>query len=174
MAPLTALLYKLGYDLVVPDGPHRTTGAADGIAVGALDEADSFGWWTYDGESHHAAPIGLDASLAALRSLGKFAGVVGFSQGGAMAAQVANAVDAEWAVLFSPVYCPGHAAQCDCPTLVAFDRADDVMECTDVLLGELPAASCVRLEHAHGHRLPPDSDPLWPTGIAPFLEERSA
>merc|ERR1711953_1590361 len=104
---------------LVPNGPHISKGPAQGAA--GLDDDDSFGWWLYDGESHDSAPIGLEKSIEHLKSLQPIVGVIGFSQGGAMAAQVANILQAKWALLFSPVYIPGHQAKCDVPTMVALD-----------------------------------------------------
>merc|ERR1712151_1481184 len=105
MVPLTSILTRLGYEMIVPDGPHKSKGPAQGAE--GLDDEDSYGWWLYDGDSHDCAPLGLDKSLEYIKTLRRFDGVVGFSQGGAMAAQVANSVHAKWALLFSPVYAPG-------------------------------------------------------------------
>ena len=86
MAPIGPLLEHLGYEVVVPDGAHKTSGPAQ-FAAG-LDEDDSFGWWTYEGDGHDSQPLGLQKSLDLVHKLGSFEGVLGFSQGGAMAAQV--------------------------------------------------------------------------------------
>ena len=174
MLPLHRILDRLGYSLVVPNAPHRTSGPAQ-FAEG-LDDEDSYGWWTYgDGDDgHDGEPIGLGESVEMLASLaesqGPFVGVVGFSQGGAMAARLANTLQASWALLFSPVFVPGHPAQCDCPTLVAFDRADDVFDATQTLLSQLPAGAR-RMEHTVGHRLPPESQ--WWAQVAGFLEAQA-
>ena len=124
---------------------------------------------------------------------GRIVGIVGFSQGGAMAAQLANRLHAQWALLFSPIYAAGHPAQCDCPTLVAFDRADEVFDATETLLSELDLArerpssasasasasaggglrmpDVQRLEHHEGHRLPADAGFYGP--IADFVERHT-
>jgi hypothetical protein len=63
------------------------------------------------------------------------------TQGGAMAAQVADRLGARWSMLFSPIYAPLHPASCSGPTLVAFDRADPVMPATRKLLEQLSASA---------------------------------
>lgn len=169
MAPLARALEGHGYALIVPDGPHVTSGDAQGAA--GLDADDSYGWWTYEDDSHDSTPIGLHASTKLLHRLGpSFVGVVGFSQGGAMAAAVADSVGARWALLFSPVYVPQRPAQCSCPTLVAFDPADEVREATKTLLDELPSATLQTLTHADGHRLPPDG--AWWESVAAFVKDQ--
>ena len=178
MVALSAVLERAGYGpFVVPNGPYKSKGAAQ-FAEG-LDEEDSYGWWQYpDDDAKDAPPIGLSESLEYVRGVaekaaGPIVGVVGFSQGGAMAAQVANAVGARWALLFSPIYVPGSPAQCDCPTLVAFDRTDEVFGETETLLGELerPERSVERVEHGEGHRLPADRE--WYSAVAAFVEANS-
>ena len=124
----------------------------------------------YDGDSHHSRPIGLQLSLDLVSKLGTFEGVLGFSQGGAMAAQVADDVGARWALLFSPVYVPASPARCSCPTLLAFDLKDEVHEATERLVSELPRDSLTQVEHTEGHRLPVGGD--WWNNIANFLEEQ--
>ena len=88
-----------------------------------------------------------------------------------MAAQVARSVGASWALLFSPVYIPGHPAQCDCPTLVAYDSADEVVAATRRLLAELPLAHH-EVRHDYGHRLPPAAASSWWRTIALFLQQQ--
>ena len=170
MLPLHRILDKLGYSLAVPNGVHMTTGPAQ-FAEG-LDDKDSYGWWTYaDGdESHDGAPIGLEASVEMLAALGPVAGIVGFSQGGAVAAQLASALRAPWALLFSPVHVPGKPARCECPTLVAYDRADEVFGATQQLLAQLPHAQ--QLEHEVGHRLPPEGG--WWAQVESFVASTAA
>ncbi len=194
MVPLnTTVFERLGYEVLAPNGPYKTSGAAQ-FAAG-LDEDDSYGWWTYADEqdaTNDQPPVGLsqaaeyiDKYLETYRrnaqhssegvglSMPTVDGIVGFSQGGAMAAQLANHVGARWALLFSPVYAPTFPAQCDCPTLVAFDRADEVFGATETLLEELSSGgkrreALVHLEHQEGHRLPADEG--WYAPIAEFLD----
>lgn len=90
-----------------------------------------------------------------------------------MAAQLADRIGARWALLFSPIYAPTYRAQCSCPTLVAFDRADEVFAATEALMEELSEGgqrveALVRSEHLEGHRLPADEG--WYASIAEFLE----
>ena len=143
MVPLTSVLEKLGYGpLIVPNGPFKSQGEAQ-FAEG-LDQEDSYSWWEYEAaasvdgptpgseQEQSEEPLGLSKSMTYILEIvakqsGPIVGVVGFSQGGAMAAQVANSVGAKWALLFSPIFVPGSGAQCDCPTLVAYDRADEVV-----------------------------------------------
>ena len=172
LAPLHRILAGMGYSVVVPNAPHKTTGPAQAAEGLDLDDGDSFGWWTYDPDEkstgHDGEAIGLDTSLEFLQSLGTFSGVVGFSQGGAVAAQVASAVESQWAVLFSPVYVPGHIAQCDCPTLVAFDPRDSVVgDATKKLVAEL-REDVVQVEHSVGHQLPAEVE--WYAPVVRFLE----
>lgn len=168
MAPLLPILQELGYQPLVPDGPHLSKGPAQGAA--GLDDDDSFAWWLYDGESHGSVPVGLGKTMEYLQGLGPVAAVIGFSQGGAMAARVANALKAKWALLFSPVHVPGQPAECDCPTLVAMDPAEEVHPCTLRLLQELPSSTQTVL-HAEGHRLPAAS-PWWEQ-ISTFLKAQT-
>ncbi len=222
MAPVSALLEALGYELVVPDAPFKTAGPAQ-FAEG-LDEDDSYGWWTYaeqwhddqpapgtgrrhgdeqreiethgraahaadadddaradaaavhapeDGyTSHDAQPIGLEASLASLARIGPVAGILGFSQGGAMAAQLADTLGARWALLFSPVFVPARPARCSCPTLLAYDPTDEVRAATRRLEAELPNATLTKLQHAEGHRLPVAG--AWYEGVEAFLREHTS
>mgnify|MGYP002630715235 CR=1 FL=1 len=173
MAVLIPVLRRLGLELTVPNGVHRTSGAAQGAA--GLDEEESFGWFLYHGEDHaHARSDTVEQSIAFLLSIGPFEGVIGFSQGGAMAAAIANHVQARWALLFSPVFVPQHSAQCDCPTLMVFDREDEVAAAaTQKLFTELPP-NIGLLEHHHGHRLPPSSDTQAYGDIVRFLEVHTA
>ena len=64
--------------------------------------------------------------------------MLGFSQGGAVAAQLADDVGARWALLFSPVYVPRRPARCSCPTLLAFDRDDEVRGATAISVADHP------------------------------------
>ena len=171
MAPVGAILERLGYELVVPDGPHKTRGTAQ-FAAG-LDEDDAYGWWTYENEDagHDTTAIGLEESLKLVRTFSPAAGVVGFSQGGAMAAQVADELGAKWALLFSPVFVPAHPARCSCPTLLAYDPVDEVDAATRRLVSELPARTLKRLEHGEGHRLPVAG--TWYDAVAAFLDAHS-
>lgn len=180
----TEILERLGYQMVVPNGPHKTSGAAQ-FAEG-LDQNDSYGWWTYPDEDggNDQLPIGLNESIAYIEDLlgneqnsnrnekgsdnqpasTAVVGIIGFSQGGAMAAQLANRLRAKWVLLFSPIYAAGYQAQCDCPTLVVYDRADEVFSATEQLISELQISrdrsgkssiiSPQRLEHNEGHRIP--------------------
>jgi pimeloyl-ACP methyl ester carboxylesterase len=171
LLPLTSILHELDYELVVPNGPHAATGPAEGAED--LDDDDSYGWWLYDGDGHDSKPIGLEQSVKFLMELGPFDGIVGFSQGGAMAALMAGRLGAKWALLFSPVYVPGSAAQCKCPTLVAYDTQDQVFGATKKLLTQIPTTS-THLNHGHGHRLPPiaidSTTTAWWGQIAGFLK----
>eukprot|EP01052_Picozoa_sp_SAG31_P034547 SAG31_NODE_4054_length_3633_cov_1.767402_4_plen_185_part_00 len=177
MTALAAILGRLGYELIVPNGPHKTTGPAQGAA--GLDADDSYGWWRYSSSnSHGGEAIGLEATEELIDSLFKddrpaIAGVVGFSQGGAVAAYLANRLGVTWSILFSPVFVPGHHAQCDCPTLVAFDPADEVRNETQQLIGELPADKVTKIEHSHGHRLPPASETQWYSRLESFVKSKS-
>ena len=181
MAPLATILTARGYGLVVPDGPHATTGAAQG-AEGIDDkDGDTFGWWRYasDDSSHDSVPIGVDASFATLEALsrheGPFAGVIGFSQGGAMAAAVAKTLGVEWAILFSPVYVPQRPAQCDGLAtnglLVCADPEDEVAAATQKLVAELPAQNLQQLQHGYGHRLPPKDDSVFWREVERFVSK---
>ena len=123
----------------------------------------------YDGGSHDSRPLGLQSSLDLVDKLGTFEGVLGFSQGGAMAAQVADIVGARWALLFSPVYVPGRPARCSCPTLLAFDSNDEVHAATKKLVLELPHDGLTQVEHSEGHRLPVAGE--WWNGVTAFFEQ---
>jgi acyl carrier protein/predicted esterase len=167
MRLLTVVLHGMGFKVVFPNGPHRTSGAAQ-FAAG-LDEDDAYAWYTYSDEALlGTSAIGLDATLALVESLGdEFAGVVGFSQGGGIAAQFAKQVGAKFAVLFSPVHVPGQSAWCTCPTLVLRDPNDTVAADTTTLIAELPADSTEVLDHSEGHRFP-TAPPLY-ANIASFV-----
>jgi len=167
MLPLTAILDEMGYEIVVPDGPHRA-GGGDAFSAAGLDTDDAYGWWLYDGDAHNSPTVGLERGIEVAQGFGPVDGIIGFSQGGAMAAQVADAVNAPWAVLFSPVFIPQMPARCGCRALVVFDRADEVMPATATLVAELAAAPA-QIEHRHGHRLPPSTDADLYARIAAFL-----
>ena len=162
-AGLITILDKFGYSLLVPDAPHVSNGSAQG--AGGLDRNDSFGWFEYsDGDlpAHATQKIsGLQRSLDSLREIGPVEGVIGFSQGGAMASAVADSLGAKWALLFSPVIIPGHEHSCQCPVLAAVDLDDPIAaKSTHSLVAMLnerrrgSSTSVKLVHHADGHRLP--------------------
>ncbi|NWX97939.1 OVCA2 Esterase, partial [Nothoprocta ornata] len=155
-------------ELVTVSAPHRVPG--DG------DDDDPRAWWfsgpgSFEAREAAAAPRGLDESLsavaAALAEHGPFDGLLGFSQGAALAAMACAlraAGDGRFPVAFAVLVAgfasraPAHAAfyrqPIALPTLHVVGRADAVI--APRLSWEL--ARCfvepVVLEHPGGHFVP--------------------
>jgi hypothetical protein len=91
-----------GVELVFPTGPLKLSPAempgAD-LDAASDDDSDAYGWWRRKDVGPGSEPLyadldsGLKTIADTLKAEGPFAGVIGFSQGGAAAALVASLLD---------------------------------------------------------------------------------
>ncbi|KAF2110223.1 dihydrofolate reductase [Lophiotrema nucula] len=98
--------FPSGISLVYPTAPIRLSPAdvpfpvattTNGDANGAEEETDAWAWWRRKGDAEPYTYEGIEQGLAHLASIlqkeGPFDGVVGFSQGGAMAGMLASLLE---------------------------------------------------------------------------------
>lgn len=96
--------------LSYPTGPHRLIPAEHPTFEHEKAEgegADTYGWWNRTSDSpiiYTGIPTGLESVAETIRAEGPFDGVIGFSQGGALAALVASALEANPARLLPSEY----------------------------------------------------------------------
>jgi len=129
--------------------------AASGEAAPKLDAAESFEWWGERGGSYERgwmAPHfgGLEDTLPKVSSLAPV-GVVGFSQGGAVAALL----QCSWVAMFSAVVPPG-LQQRSTPSFHSWDEQEEfAAQCAEV-------ADCFGEKEVHchneGHNVPRGED----------------
>lgn len=89
-----------GVELVYPTAPIKLSPAhIPGFDIDAAqgDETDAYGWWVKKGDSepytYEGIERGLETVAEVLRTQGPFTGVIGFSQGGALAGMVASLLE---------------------------------------------------------------------------------
>lgn len=93
-----------------PTGPHRLIPAEHSAFEHEKPEeegAETYGWWNRTSDSpiiYTGIPAGLERVAETIRAEGPFDGVIGFSQGGALAALVASALEANPARLLPGEY----------------------------------------------------------------------
>eukprot|EP00928_Gymnodinium_smaydae_P019045 TRINITY_DN17271_c0_g2_i3.p1 TRINITY_DN17271_c0_g2~~TRINITY_DN17271_c0_g2_i3.p1 ORF type:complete len:2830 (-),score=446.37 TRINITY_DN17271_c0_g2_i3:271-8760(-) len=135
------------FDWIFVNSPRRATGPS---APGILAE-EAFEWWGAKGEPYETGWIdpeydGLEETLSSISALGPV-GVVGFSQGGAMA----SLLDTSWLVLFSPVL-PRQNKERTTPCFLAWDPQEEfVGQCIE-LSSYFPNRELY--EHDQGHVVP--------------------
>ena len=147
-------------DFVFAQAPTRSTGPPDPTIP---DELPTFEWYgvvggSYDeGWLHEPQPQVLDEGLRAIAAQTPYEGVIGFSQGGA----VASMVDAHWAVFFSTITPPpGRVRKWGRPTLHVFDRAEEYVPLCEEMAAQASDASPEATEvihHKAGHHVPQDA-----------------
>jgi len=158
--------------------PHKATGPAD-PAIPA--EFDLFEWWgEWEEKSDHGyleawrGPCydGLQESLAWLTKYitehGPFDGIVGFSQGAAMAALVLAQQQAlgvnnfKFGIMFSGVAMPCIAGsifkQIQIPTLHVYDQSEEFVSEMEGLHNACEVSSTQRIFHSEGHNIPKAAD----------------
>merc|ERR1711971_847628 len=117
MAPFVSAVGS--FDWVFVNSPR----AASGPCAPKLRAEDAYEWWGQPGGCHETGWLnhydGLEATLPYVRSLAP-AGIVGFSQGGGVAALV----DCAWLALFSAVVPPG-LAQRSTPSFHVWDPSEE-------------------------------------------------
>lgn len=96
----TSTPFPGGVELVYPTGPIKLSPAQiPGFEVDAGDDADAYGWWVREGDAGSGRFLydgiyrGLDSVAHILETQGPFTGVIGFSQGGALAGMVASLLE---------------------------------------------------------------------------------
>jgi len=149
LAPFVSALGSVEWVFV--NSPRGASGPADP----KIPEAEAFEWWGQrDGpfETGWMAPHfdGLGDTLPAIERL-RPAGVVGFSQGAA----VASLVECDWVALFSAVVPPGLQRRA-VPSFHCFDAAEEfASQCVDVCesFGNKEVHN-----HSHGHSIPHEDD----------------
>ena len=127
--------------------------------VGKAGDVGSHGVGGRLAESHAgcgAKVAPLDEALGIIAARGPFDGVIGFSQGGAVACMV----DAPWVVFFSTITTPPERTQrWGRPTLHVFDAAEEyVALCEEMVASAARAApdATGRVAHDAGHNVPQD------------------
>eukprot|EP00397_Hematodinium_sp_SG-2012_P000061 GEMP01000061.1.p1 GENE.GEMP01000061.1~~GEMP01000061.1.p1 ORF type:complete len:3378 (+),score=868.45 GEMP01000061.1:1322-10135(+) len=163
------------YSLVFVDAPFRASGPpqAELEEAGLKSDADNIfkEWWRCPStkDDNGVIPLGtgwdqadcegLDESLSLLekviREQGPFTGIVGFSQGGAMAHILASRGYFKWAVLFSPVICRDARADFSTtshyPAMIIFDPDEPVQDHCHQIHAITGGAV---IEHQRGHYVP--------------------
>merc|ERR1712166_296327 len=129
--------------------PHKATGPAD-PAIPA--EFDLYEWWgEWQDDSDH----------------GPFDGIVGFSQGAAMAALVLSQQDLsdvnnfKFGLMFSGVKMPGVdesiAEGIRAPTLHVYDKSEEYVAEMEGLHRSFESSSTSKIYHSEGHNIPKDA-----------------
>ena len=147
-------------ELVFVDAPLRATGPNDPTIP---KEVPTFEWYGEPGASFEEGwkrepqAAALDEALREIAASGPYDGVIGFSQGGA----VASLVDARWSVFFSTITPPPRRSpRRGRPTLHVFDHAEDhVALCEEMAAAAAGSAPSTtgRVAHAAGHNVPQDA-----------------
>jgi aryl carrier-like protein len=156
------------YDIVFVNAPRVSTGPHDPQIP---REVATYEWWGVPQETYEDAWrrgfAGFEETRAYLRGLGPFAGVMGFSQGAA----VAIFVQAAWTALFSAVMPPpSFSKQDQRPSFHCYDEAEPVAdECR--AMTDLFASPTVVLHH-EGHRVSKSAETV--NEFERFLKERSS
>ncbi|KAJ4358164.1 uncharacterized protein N0V89_002743 [Didymosphaeria variabile] len=111
--------FPAGIALSYPTAPIRLahadipfpTAAAEAKENGEPEETDAWAWWRRKGDGepyvYEGIELGLEALARVLKEEGPFDGVIGFSQGGAMAAMVASLLEPERRKAFERLYPEG-------------------------------------------------------------------
>ncbi|KAK1909131.1 hypothetical protein P3342_011209 [Pyrenophora teres f. teres] len=121
-----AKAFPAGIDLVYPTAPHRLTPADESFLAGngtskdgeggkddteKEQEIDAWAWWRRKGDGEPFTYAGIEQGLAhvasVLRTQGPFDGVIGFSQGGALAAMLASLLEPNRRAAFEAQYPTG-------------------------------------------------------------------
>ena len=148
-------------EFVFAQAHTRSTGPQDPTIP---DEVPTFEWYGVVGGSYEEGWLRepqkdvLDAGLGAIDTgLGAFDGVIGFSQGGA----IASLVDARWGVFFSTITPPPErTCKWGRPTLHFFDKTEDYVQLCEEMAGQAakvaPEATQV-VAHKAGHNVPQDA-----------------
>merc|ERR1712046_37761 len=116
-------------DWVFINSPRRARGAGD---PNVPFDMEVFEWYGEEGGSYekgwlHVNSEGLEETLPTIKALSPN-GVVGFSQGGAMA----SLVECDWVALFSPVVAPNMQSR-DTSSFHVYDPAEEyVSQCIQV------------------------------------------
>ncbi|RMZ72341.1 dihydrofolate reductase [Pyrenophora seminiperda CCB06] len=121
-----AKAFPSGIDLVYPTAPLRLTPADESFLAGngtskdgqggkdgseQIQEIDAWAWWRRKGDGEPYTYEGIEQGLAHVASLlkeqGPFDGVIGFSQGGALAAMIASLLEPGRRAAFEKLYPSG-------------------------------------------------------------------
>jgi hypothetical protein len=137
-------------ELVCVQAPH----AARGLCPDGIE--DGYEWWSADRDTSYVngwiGNVGLGESLQYMESVteGKgFDGVIGFSQGAAIAHHLVGSGLVDRGVLFSPVKpAGGDRINTDSRNLVA------VLDPDDGTVGQYPLDGMITIHHKEGHRIP--------------------
>ncbi|KAK9468357.1 serine hydrolase FSH [Lipomyces arxii] len=183
-AALRKALIKLGFSAHYPTAPIKLSvpDSADPeeraeIQGQGIDE-DSFGWWVLDNEKQDY--VGLDKTFAYLadyvRTEGPFVGVVGFSQGAALAGMLCSQLSTlvpetpalKFAVLYSgfksklPQHQYMYTPRLTTPTLHVLGSVDTVVseERSRWLIDACADDSRTVFTHPGGHFVPSSKDAL--------------
>ena len=165
-------------ELVFIDAPQLSTGPQD---PSIPDEVQTFEWYGERGSSfeegwkreQQAADSTLDEVLRSIAARGPFDGVIGFSQGGA----VASSVDARWGVFFSTITPPPAYPRVlwGRPTFHVFDHSEEYVElCEEMLASAAQAAPDItgKVMHGAGHNVPQDAASI--ESVAQFMRAQLA
>ena len=120
----TSLIRLTGYDFVFIDGPYVATADLPKLAKARQVSCDMFSWW---GDSSDDGSRALEAIDRAQTSLGAFDAVLGFSQGGALAASLcrnSSKMQPVAAIFLSAYYFDGFPL----PVLIKPRAGEPVME----------------------------------------------
>lgn len=147
-------------DFVFAQAHTRSTGPQDPTIP---DEVPTFEWYGVVGGSYEEGWLRepqkdvLDTGLDAIAAQGAFDGVIGFSQGGA----IASLVDARWGVFFSTITPPPErTCKWGRPTLHIFDKAEEYVQLCEEMAGQAATAAPEATQvvtHQAGHNVPQDA-----------------
>eukprot|EP01064_Diplonema_japonicum_P019510 TRINITY_DN2823_c4_g1_i1.p1 TRINITY_DN2823_c4_g1~~TRINITY_DN2823_c4_g1_i1.p1 ORF type:complete len:3100 (+),score=589.73 TRINITY_DN2823_c4_g1_i1:37-9300(+) len=178
-------LTKAGCELVFIDAPQIGKGPGD---PDVPEEIDSYEWWSCPSKEQSGVRSfsdgwdgtdkeGLDESEQLLSLLasthGPFDGVLGFSQGAAMASHILTASLASWGVLFSTI--APHTPPTPSPTLHVFDPNEPLGEsclATYHACQQLNQRNTKKIEHVGGHGIPQTGGLM--ENVAEWVRERCA
>ena len=170
--------------------PHKATGPADPAIPAEFDLYEWWGEWQDDSDQGYLEAWqgphydGLQESISWLNRYiaqhGPFDGIVGFSQGAAMAAlllshqEVSDVNNFKFGLMFSGVKMPGVdesiAEGIRVPTLHVYDQSEEYLAEMEGLHRSFESSSTSKIYHSEGHNIPKDAAACG--AVASFVKDR--